>query len=330
MSGNIVKNPGRERLNQLLKAARARSGPGEAPLEATEYNWHEPHRFSRMQLRKLNDFVKRLTMVLADKFSGFCRGEFDVIDASTSQHFAGEFIRPAAEGTSGDFYLPFGADSEHPCGLLGLPEETAVTWARQLLGDAESDKGAGKTLSQLEATLLLDLTCALVEEFSLACEGVQFRPGGSMVKGLWPLEPTGIEELCRISFSVRSPQDNVRKTGSAEASAAYFLMTCEALAPVVGPGAQTSGQFSANEVSKAILDRLQTMPVTATAQLASTALTFAEIMNLRVGDILLLDRKVDEPAELIIEGRTVYCGWPVKSAGKYALTIAPAGVEETT
>lgn len=323
MSGSVVKNPSRERMNQLLKAARAGSRQDEAPVETTEYNWHEPHYFSRTQLPKLNDFVKRLTVSLAGKFSTFCRSEFDVTAASTTQHFAGEFVGSASQGIAKDYYLPFGTDPGHLCGLLGLSEETAFIWARQLLGDAESDKDSGKSLSQLEESLLLDLTSALVDGFSRSCAGVAFRPAGGIVKGLWPLEVTTIEEMCKISF-------NVTKTGSQDASGAYFLITCETLKPVIGPGVQTSAQFSANEISRAILNHLQTMPVTVTAQLASTTLTFGDVMNLRVDDILLLDKKVDEPAELMIDGRTVYRGWPAKSAGKYALTIAPAAVEEAT
>jgi hypothetical protein len=31
---------------------------------------------------------------------------------------------------------------------------------------------------------------------------------------------------------------------------------------------------------------------------------------------------VDEPVELIVEGRTVCYGWPVKSAGNYAFTVS--------
>jgi len=323
MSGNVVNNPGRERLNHLLKAARTGLEQDEAPSEATEYNWHEPHYFSRAQFLKLNDFVKRATVALAEKFSGFCSSEFDVAADSVTQHFASEFVTPASEGAASDYYLPFGPDPEHPCGLIGLPEDTALIWARQLLGDAESDKGSGMTLSQLEESLLLDLASALVEGFSHSGAGAGLHLAGSIVRGLWPLPATGTEELCKISISVK-------RTGSQEASKAYFLITCEMLKPVIGLGAKASAQFSANDVSRAILNHLQTMPVTVTAQLASTALTFGEVMNLQVDDILLLDKKVDEPAELIIDGRTVYCGWPTKSAGKYALTIVPGTGEETT
>ncbi|UCC99970.1 MAG: FliM/FliN family flagellar motor switch protein [Phycisphaerales bacterium] len=322
MSGKATTHPGREKVNQLLKAVGSRAKEEETPVEATEYNWHEPHYFSQAQLLKLEDFARRLAAALANKFSGFCRDEFDVTVASTTQHFADAFLMPPSEGEPGDYYLPFGAGPEHICGLIGLPDETAIVWARQLLGDAESDKSSDKTLSQLEESLLLDLTSALVEGFSRSYASVELRPADRLVKGTWPIELTGVEELCKISFDVRQP-------GSEDTSKAYFLMTCEKLEPVVGTSTQPSAEFSVNDISRAILNHLQTMPVTVTAQLASTTLTFEEVMNLQVDDILLLDKKVDEPAALVIDGRTVCCGWPTRSVGKYAVTIAHATVEET-
>ena len=63
------------------------------------------------------------------------------------------------------------------------------------------------------------------------------------------------------------------------------------------------------------------MPVSITAQLASTVLTLEEALNLEAGDILLLDKKVNEPIELITSGRTALLGRPAKSAGKYAVVI---------
>jgi flagellar motor switch protein FliN/FliY len=75
---------------------------------------------------------------------------------------------------------------------------------------------------------------------------------------------------------------------------------------------------------------LQTAPVPVTVRLASTTLTFKEIMNLQADDVLLLDRRIDKPLELIVDGRTVYYGWPVKSGDKYAVTIAPAPAADGT
>ena len=45
-------------------------------------------------------------------------------------------------------------------------------------------------------------------------------------------------------------------------------------------------------------------------------------MNLQVNDIVILDKRVDEPIELVVEGKTVCYGWPGKSDDEYAVTVA--------
>jgi flagellar motor switch protein FliM len=90
---------------------------------------------------------------------------------------------------------------------------------------------------------------------------------------------------------------------------------------VVGKAEQAVGVFSADDISKAILGHMQQMPVFITAQLAATVFTLKEIMSLEVGDILLLDKKVNEPIELITSGRTALLGRPARLAGKYAVVI---------
>jgi flagellar motor switch protein FliM len=322
MSGGVTNNSGREKIQQLLMAVGSGQKEDTTHIEAVEYNWREPHYFSSEQIVRLDDFAKRVAAAVAKKFSGFCRSEFDVTIASTTQHFTDEFLRPPSGGDHADYYLSFGADPQHVCGLIGIPEQTAVIWARQLLGDCESEKGSGKTLSQLEESLLLDLTSALVEAFSAAYASVDLHLAGGMIRGEWPLDLDNTEKLCRISFAVR-------KTGSEDSSAAYFLIPCEKLEPAVGKSTQACDKFSANEISRAVLNHLQAMPVTITARFASTTLTFEEIINLQVDDILLLEKNVDQPAELIIDGRTVCHGWLAKCAGNYAVTIAAATVSDT-
>ena len=63
------------------------------------------------------------------------------------------------------------------------------------------------------------------------------------------------------------------------------------------------------------------MPVTLTVKLASTAVRFREILELGRGDILLLDKSVDESVELILDGRTAFRGRPARSQNQYAIVI---------
>jgi len=307
-----ANNLSNEKINQLLSAVG--SGPMEdtTDIEATEYNWNQPHYFDRKQLNKLDDFTKKVARAMAVKFVDFCHGEFDVTMVSTTQHFAAELIDQAMESGQDDYYLAFGTDREHPCGLISIPTQTAFIWATQLLGDPESEEDSGRDLSQLEESLLLDLLSALIEAFSQKIW--EFQPAKNIVRTLFPLELKGTEELCKITF-------DVKKTDQEKGSEAYILTLCNELESAVGKAEQATDGFSADDISKAILGHMQQMPVSITAQLASTMLTLEEIMSLEVDDILLLDKKVSEPIELITSGRTALLGRPAKLAGKHAVVI---------
>jgi len=314
MSGRVTKSMSREKIQQLLMAIGSEPKEDAAQVDAAQYNWQEPHYFNKEQLVKLGNFADAVASGVSQKFAKLCRSEFNVTISSTTQHYANEILSQLSDGEQRDYYLPFGISQEHMCGLIGMPGQTAVNWATQLLGDSESEKDPGRDLSPLEESLLLDLASALVEVFSGPDKALAFQPAQNIVRGQWPLEPEGTEEICKISF-------DVKKAGSEKISKAYFLILCSELAPIAGRTAQDSGGFPAEDISKLILGHLQEMPVLITSQLASAVLSFEELMNLQADDILLLDKRVNQPVELIVDGRTVYYGRPAKSAGKYAVTI---------
>lgn len=307
-----ANNLNKEKIHQLLIAVG--SGPLEdtTGIEATEYNWNKPHYFDTKQFNKLDNFTKKVAKAMTVKFADFCHSQFDVTVVSTKQHFAAELVDQAMESRQNDYYLAFGTDQEHPCGLISIPIKTAFIWATQLLGDPESEENSGRDLSQLEESLLLDLLSALIEAFSQSIW--DFQPAKNIVRGLFPLELKGTEELCKITL-------DVKKKNQESGSEAYILVLCSNLESVVGKADETVGGFSAEDISKAILGHMQQIPVCITAQLASTVLTLEEIMSLEVGDILLLDKKVNESIELVVSGQTAFRGRPAKSAGKHAVLI---------
>ena len=304
----------REKIQQLLAAVGSEPKEDTTEIEATDYDWQKPHYFTSEQLERLNDFTKEVAGKMAEKFADFYNSEFEVTVVSTTQHFAAELLDQASDSKQNNYYLAFGADQEHLCGLICIPVQTAFIWVTQLLGDSESEKDSGRDLSQLEESLLLDITSALVEAFSNLCQTADFQPDENIAKKLLPLELQGTEELCKITFQVK-------KTDQENSSEAYILILCNKLEPMVGKTVQAVGGASAEDISKAILDRMQQMPVSVTAQLASTVLTFEEIMSLRPNDILLLGKRIDEPIELFVDERAVCYGWPAKSAGHHAVVI---------
>lgn len=307
-----ANNLSNEKINQLLSVVG--SGPMEdtTGIEAAEYNWNKPHYFDTKQFNKLDNFTKKVAKAMTVKFVDFCHSQFDVTVVSTKQHFAAELVDQAMESRQNDYYLAFGTDQNHPCGLISIPIKTAFIWATQLLGDPESEENSGRDLSQLEESLLLDLLSALIEAFSQNIW--DFHPAKNIVRGLFPFELKGTEELCKITLDVKRKKQE-------SGSEAYILLLCSKLESVVGKAAETVGGFSDEDISKAILGHMQQIPICITAQLASTVLTLEEIMSLEVGDILLLDKKVNESIELVVSGQTAFLGRPAKSEGKHAVLI---------
>jgi flagellar motor switch protein FliM len=312
MTNTDNHNLSRQKIQQILASVGIESEEDtKHNIDAFDYNWNQPRCFNSDQLEELDTFTEKLAQTCAEKYTQLFNSEFNVTITSTTQHFASEITNP--ENVKNDYYLKFGTENQ-TFGMVGIPSLTAINWTTQLLGDADSAENEDRELSQLEQSLLLDIATAIIETLSDSYDNYDLHPTSEIVREQLPVELEGTEELCKISFSVKKPD-------SENASDAYFLMFCDKLEPVVGQSVQTGEDSSAKDVAKAILQHVHKLPVAVTAQLASIALTFEEIMSLQVDDILLLDKRVNEPAELIVEGQTILRGRLAKSDGNYAMVI---------
>jgi flagellar motor switch protein FliM len=308
-----AENLSKEKIKQLLTAVGSVRQEDTSGIETEEYNWNQPRFFDRKQLNRLDGFAKRVAKTINSKFVDFFHGDFEVNVSSITQHFAAEIIGQVIESGYNDYYLDFGCNHEYSCGLISLPAKTALIWATQLLGGSDSEvEGSDRDLTHLEESLVCDLLAALMKAFTQ--DSLDFRPEKNVITRLFQLELDGSEEMCKITF-------DIKKADRDKADEVYILILSHKLLPVVGRAEKTVTDFPPEDVSKAILARMQQMPVFITAQLASLVLTLREIMILEVGDILLLDKKVNEPVELVINGRTSLLGRPAKSAGKFAVVV---------
>jgi len=123
------------------------------------------------------------------------------------------------------------------------------------------------------------------------------------------------EEICQITFEIRQADSEeeeicqiafeIRQADSEESDRALFVLPCGMLAPLVGKEPPKTAPASAEDLSRILTEHLHRMPVTVTAVLASTRLGFAELLNLQRDDVLLLDKTIDEPVELLLDGRVV-------------------------
>jgi len=332
MTQPTENNPGRAKIQQLLASIGPKQPDDSGNIEARDYDWHQLHFFNDRQMKKIAGFTSKVATLIAQKFGALCQRDFEVTITSTSEHFAGQFLGQDQGGKPqgiDNYYLPFGLDKEPPCGFVSIPPQTAIIWTTQLLGEAESKENAARPLPSLEASLLFDMASLIVAALTGAGPGAaghSFRPAADAITNHLPFQLKGAEEFCKITFSIlRSPsgaKDEQAKKAEAEtASEAHILILCENLAPAIGESSQTAGKFSDKDVTLAIQNTIEKISVPVTVQLAYVPVTVEQILNLAVGDILLLDKKVDEPVRLRVAGRTLCRGRCAKSAGNYAIAI---------
>ena len=299
-------------IQQLLAAIGSQPTEDAPPPQVSEHNWHQPHYFNSEQIDKLNNFTNQLAAAITGKFAHFFGNDCTVTIGSTTFHFAGGLCDQTRNAPA--YYLAFGTTTQHPIGCLGIPADTANKWVSLLLGDTEPQTDPNRSFSQLEESLLLDLARTTVETLTGSLKDHhKLQPAGAITPQL-PIQLAGADETCKITFEAK-------KAGSQDSSQAYFIIPCSTLAAIVGKTAQTHGPISPEQLSKIIVPHLHNIPVSIEVRLTSTVLTLGEIANLCPNDIVLLDKAVDEPVELLIEGQTAFYAQPAASADTLSVII---------
>jgi len=189
-----------------------------------------------------------------------------------------------------------------------------------LLGESEPEENSDRALTKLEESLLLDVALLIVEslgEAGPAQAPCGFEPAANTLTSHLPVELEGTEQFCKITFSIK-------EGGSEDKSEAHILTLCDCIAPVVGESGRSARQPSQREISDAIVSHIQKISVSVTARIATVGLTLEQIIGLNAGDIVLLDKKVDKPAKLVLEGLELFSARPAKSGGNYAVVIEKA------
>ncbi len=69
------------------------------------------------------------------------------------------------------------------------------------------------------------------------------------------------------------------------------------------------------------LDNLMTVPVQVTVQVGCTRLSLSELVAMRPGSLITLDREAHDPADILVNGKVVARGEVVTIGEKYGVRI---------
>jgi flagellar motor switch protein FliM len=310
-----------EKIKQILACVGTTQGQTTDQIESKEYDWTQPHYFTMAQLEKLKDFTQTIASALAATFDQFLRSSFDVQPGAISQHYAQKFINELFENPQNALYLILKGEKDTSCGLIIVPKDTAAGWLKLLLGESEAKTDDDQQLSQLEKFLLTDIIFHLAETIANSNRQLNLKTTKNLLTENFTLDIGQIEELCKITF-------DIKQKGVDQSRQIHFLLPCSKFLPIVG--ATTNRKtLTPEQVKNAILEHVKLLPVSVTARFARTELKFEQILTLQKGDILMLDKKISEPLELVVEDKTRYLAQLAKSGGRLAAKIIHSNTKES-
>lgn len=311
-------------ISGLLAAANKQPSSAPEEIETVDYNWDSPSSFTLSELENLETFNAQACIEIAKALSGQIHEEVELQADKPQQYYAEKL--PILQSETANYCISLSTDEAGTCGLIAIPGKQTVEWVAKVLGGSAGNSEQERELSSLEAALLQDILDSVTKAFS----SVFGQAGGKTLK-------PGTEVSPKAELPDANPSDEYTllsfRTGPDEKQPVIsIILTCDVLAGAAGgqAGDQKDGQDnkSPENTRKKMLTTVEQAYVEGYVSLGTADLTIREVMGLEEGDVMLIHKKIDDPAEFIVHGKTVLSGYLSRCEGQYALRIAKP--EKTT
>lgn len=289
------------------------------------YDFRRPNKFTREHVRALQiaseTFARQFTTVLSTTLRTVSQVQAKGIHQLTYD----EYIRDVPNPT----YLailslaPLAGAS-----IFHLPLPVVMTAVDRLLGGPGAGPALHRPLTEIEQSLMRDLLGRVLRELAYAFES------------LTALEPTVLHQESNPQFAqIGSPSDMVivfvydLRIGG-QAGEATLCVPFASLQPVLDEVAANSllagrVEADADSVRESLASRMGAAPVTVSVSFPPVTLALSDIVDLRPGDVLPLEHRVDDPLEVSIGGLPRFAARPGRRGKRLACVITSVAAKET-
>ncbi len=304
----------REQLRNLLATARGNAPVDEVDVKTVDYDWKRPHQFNDGHRVILSQFCTPLAVELADVFSTACNDPSRVTIPPVEEYYCNG-LREELQSEKSNYYMVFTDDNHREVGVLIIPHLSAIQWSAKMLGDTEPEVSEDYELSNLEESLLVDLCNAVIKRLSASLTKNELKAVNSqlvLTNRDWPIECLDYEEFSLLQLQVEHTE------GKIDASLAI-------LSPLLGPMLEIhfadETQANSQEVKDAVISNINKIPIEVDVLVGNANIAMSNLMTISKGDVIVLDRKAQDPVEAIIEGKVFFHGYPAKTMNRYAISV---------
>jgi flagellar motor switch protein FliM len=313
-----MKNVDSQNLFGLFSRMRSMVPP-EAPSPACQdVVWTEPHHYGAEAKETLNGIGRKTAACLEKTLQYYCDEAFTVRLERLSEHFASFLAAEVKQSKKNWFFMPLVLADKSHAGFLELSFESAGCLIAQMLRDPEAQIGQSGEISALEQSLLLDILLALADSLidELAMSQIRLVKTDQLVFGDWPMRFRELQDMTRFSFNA--------ECGPLHLSIAVCLRD-ETVDPAVGLAATPCSAEEIKKYPERVIGRMQEAPMQVSAQLSSATMSLNDILSLETGDVIILERKIESPIDVLVNGQMCFRAWPARHNGRAAVQVTGPG-----
>ena len=262
-------------------------------------------------------FAKNVENVSNSSLASIGRSDCTAIVADIVQHFASDLLTEFA--AQPQFYAAITSDKNDPCGFIAASVTSACELISKLLGDTEPHTQQ-QALLPLENSMLQDIAGALFNSLARSFKqagGVQLHQQADLSEQTPSINCSANQEMCKITININN--QNVT-------AVFHIVLFCSKLEPLVAK-LQNTAAASSQQFQEIILNHIAPVELPIDTQVASISLRLNDVLALEEGDIIVFDKTISEPIDILMQNRSAFQAHLASDAGKYALIITEPSLQ---
>lgn len=285
-----------------------------------KYDFKRPDKFAKEQLKTLENIHENYSRLLNNFLSGYLRTFTEVDVLSTQSLIFNEFSNSISNPAILGIVKLEPLDGEV---IIELSSDVVFTMIERVLGGGErNDKSSiSRSLTEIEISLLKSFLKRFLQ----------------LMKDSWEniieLNPKLIDIETNSQFAqIASPTESIAlitlniKINNSEGMM-NICLPHKVIEPIL-PNLSTKLWFSDMSKKKVTAEQrsevqkqLKKSKLSLKAIIGRTTINVQELLNVRPGDVLVLDNKTDEKVEVYVDDKLTFRGLPGKSKNKLAVKI---------
>ncbi len=267
------------------------------------YDFKRPNRISKEQIRAIRGIHDKMSRNLASHISSIMRSIVEIQLHSVDQMTYGEFLMSLPSPTSFNVFSMKPLDGN---GVLEINPSIAFVMIDRLLGGKGDSYDANRELTDIELNLLDTILRIIIQNLKEAWSSVvDIYPSIETKES----SPSVVQIVSQNEIVIMVVMEIVIGNNSGMINLAYPVIYLESILSRLASKdiliGETNSKKSRNKELKELIKRAD---IEYEAILGSAKMSVREILELKQGDIIRLDRSADNKAILMIDQKPLFIG----------------------